>query len=93
MSWTFNPFTGELDKVGSSTASSSTFKKKKQVVDAGFLTTPEIELDTAPILDSETVSLNGLEIENTCYSIAGTTLTMVTTQLKIGYNIYINYAV
>jgi hypothetical protein len=87
MSWVFNPFTGTLDFV----AGGKTRLKKDQVVDAGFLTTPEISLDTEPTTDSEVVTLNGLEINSTNYSIAGSTLTMVTTQLKISDKIYINY--
>lgn len=92
MSWTFNPFTGELDKVGVSTAgSSATPHKVTKVVDSAFLTTPDIALPAAPLTDGETVKLNGLDIDQTNYSITGTTLTMITTQLRVGDKLYIDF--
>lgn len=41
--------------------------------------------------DSEVVSLNGLEINDTNYTIVNDVLTMVTAQLVVGDIIYINY--
>lgn len=84
-SFEFNPMTGAFDLVGKS-------KKYKitQVVDGAFLSTPEITLPVPPIENSEVVSLNGLEIDDTNYSISGNILTMVTTQLLTGDILYIN---
>lgn len=78
--------TGAFDLVGKSQR-----YKIIQDVDASFLSTPEINLPKAPRTDAEVVSLNGLEIDNTNYSISGTVLTMVTTQLLAGDKIYINF--
>lgn len=61
------------------------------VVDASFLSTPEINLDFSPVPDSDFVSLNGLHINDTNYSIAGNVLTMSTAQLEVGDNIYVKY--
>jgi len=93
MSYKFNPFTGSLDYFeAAGVGSSITFNKTKTVVDSSFLTTPDIALGAMPLSDSELVTLNGLEIDDTNYSIAGSTLTMVTTQLEVGDNIYIIFA-
>lgn len=85
-SFEFNPMTGAFDLVGKS-------KKYKliQNVNSSFLNSPDIALQKEPKVDSETVSLNGLEIDNTNYSIAGNILTMVTTQLRVGDILYINF--
>jgi len=85
-SFEFNPITGAFDLVGKSDR-----YKKTQAVDASFLSTPDIVLQKEPKLDSEVVSLNGLEIDDSNYSISGDTLTMVTTQLLAGDVIYINF--
>ena len=52
---------------------------------------PTINLSADPIEDTEVVSLNGLEIDSSNYSISGKVLTMIVTQLKISDIIYINY--
>lgn len=85
-SFEFNPMTGAFDLVGKS-------KKYKliQNVDSVFLSTPEITLPKTPGVDTEIVSLNGLEIDNTNYSIVGNILTMITTQLRVGDILYINF--
>ena len=65
--------------------------RNEVVVDATFLSTPEVNLDFTPVADSDVVTLNGLEINNTNYSIAGNVLTMSTVDLKIGDDLYIRY--
>ncbi len=85
-SYEFNPFTGSFDKVGNLKG-----YKAKALVDASFLITPEIPLEKQPITNTEVVTLNGLEIDDTNYSISGTTLTMIVTQLEIGDNVYITH--
>ena len=81
-----NPLTGQFVPVNICKRLKAT-----QVVDAAFLATPEITLPRAPCENSEVVSLNGLEIDNTNYTIVNEVLTMVTAQLKIGDIIYINF--
>lgn len=92
MGYKFNFQTGKLDYFEDQVAGGITFLKVPQVVDANFLLTPDIDLGVAPAANSEVVTLNGLEIDSSNYSIAGSTLTMVVTQLKVGDNIYINFA-
>lgn len=65
--------------------------KDQVLVDSAFLATPVVNLSLNPILNSDSVTLNGLEIDNTNYSIVGNVLTMNVTQIEIGDNIYINY--
>jgi len=86
MTTTFNPFTGNLDIVKKSKRN-----KQTQVVDAAFLLAPDIVLSGIPDTDSEVISLNGLEIDSTNYSIGGDTITMITTQLRAGDILYINF--
>ena len=86
MSFDFNPFTGNFDITGTSKRF-----KLTQVVDAGFLLDPVIILPKEPKTDSEVVSLNGLEIDDTNYSISGTSLTMVTAQLRVTDILYVNF--
>jgi hypothetical protein len=85
-SFEFNPMTGQFDLVGKSSR-----YKVTQVVDASFLLTPEITLQKEPKPDSEVVSLNGLEIDDSNYSISGNVLTMVTTELLETDILYVNF--
>ena len=86
MLFEFNPFTGNFDIVDRPTN-----HKTDKVVDAGFLTTPEITLDLVPDTNSEKVSLNGLEIDDSNYTIVANVLIMNTSQLLAGDIIYVSY--
>jgi hypothetical protein len=86
VSFEFNPFTGNFDITGTSKR-----YKVTQVVDPAFLLDPIIVLPKAPKEDSEVISLNGLEIDDTNYSISNNVITMVTTQLRATDILYINF--
>lgn len=93
MAWKLNPETGRLDYYETGGGGASIFFYKDiKIVDAPFLITPNITLSGTPLINSETVLLNGLAIDNSNYSIVGNTLTMVVDQLKIGDILYINFA-
>jgi hypothetical protein len=76
----FNPFTGKLDVVNK-----IFFKKKYITVDASFLTTRTITLDGTPITDSERLFVNGLLLDDNCYTIVGANVI-----LDAGLNIAVN---
>lgn len=90
MPFKFNPFSNNLDYYESPTG--VTYYKTRKVVDAGFLLNNEIELDVAPITDSEFVFLNGLILMDDCYTLVGATLTFESgLPFKLGHQLDIRY--
>jgi len=85
MSWKFNPFTATLDYYNQFCP-----YYIKQLVDSSFLLSPEIETGVTPNPSSILMTLNGLEIDDTNYTISGTKIIVLVLQLKLGDNIYIH---
>lgn len=66
--------------------------KNDIIVDAAFLSNREITLAKVPILDTETVFLNGLLLTDDCYSLSGNILTIDGgLPIKVGDVILVRY--
>lgn len=93
MSWKFNPFTGSLDYFESAVSANVSFYKTDKVVDSAFLTTREITLAAPPSAKSDLVFLNGLLLQDDCYTVSGTVITFdLTLPFKVGHLINVRYA-
>lgn len=95
MSWTYNPFTGELDRVGDTTGGSNQdWQKTPVIVDNVFIINRTVNLQGSPLSNTDFVFINGMLIKDDCYSISGTQLIFEPAlTLKVGYNIDIRYAI
>lgn len=69
------------------------FHKNDFVVDAPFILSKVVTLGFTPVEDSEGVYLNGLLLSDSCYTLAGVTLTLDSgMDLRVGDEIFIRYA-
>lgn len=89
-----NAFASITDDVGGTPGGGGGATEKDYfTVSSGFLSTPERTLPSVAITDSEIVFLNGLEIDDTNYSITGDLFTWNdSNDLRVGDKIHIRYA-
>lgn len=94
MSYKFNPFTGTFDyyETGGAGGQNLAFQKIETIADTDLVTNKTFNLVGTPVNNSDTLYLNGIAQETTCYNITGTTLTLIPSfPLEEGDNILINY--
>ena len=95
MSFKFNPITGKLDLVRpESDGGSQSWQKTPVTVDNIFIINRTVNLQGAPLQNTDFVFVNGMLIKDDCYSISGTQLIFDPgLNLKVGYFLDIRYAI